>query len=269
MSRLRLLFILCVASAAWAQSEPAPAPAISPQASTDTKPAPADAKLPDSTGVEVIKSQKADYPYEAQEKKIQGQVILKVLINEQGDVESADMMSGDAVFAQSAIKAVMKWKFKPFIKNGIAVKVWTKTPFDFYFSDKVSDVDPKDNAKAMSMQPPKGAAGDQVSSDKSKDDLPRRIRVSSGVSQGLLIHRVAPVYPQEAKTNRIQGIVLMHALIGKDGLIKDLSVISGPKELTQAAVGAVQQWRYKPYLLEGEPIEVDTQVQVNFTLSFR
>jgi protein TonB len=82
----------------------------------------------------------------------------------------------------------------------------------------------------------------------------------------MVVHRVAPVYPPEAKRARIQGTVVLAAVIGKDGRIKGLNVISGPSMLVDAAVGAVQQWRYRPYVLQGEPVEVDTTITVNFNL---
>jgi len=96
---------------------------------------------------------------------------------------------------------------------------------------------------------------------------PQRVRVSSGVSQGLLVRRVNPVYPPLARQARIQGTVILQAQIGKDGSIQNLQLVSGHPMLAPAAIEAVKQWKYKPYLLNGEPVEVDTQVQVNFTLS--
>jgi protein TonB len=96
---------------------------------------------------------------------------------------------------------------------------------------------------------------------------PQRVRVSQGVTQGMVIHKVQPVYPPLARTARVQGTVLLAAVIGKDGTIQNLHVISGHPLLTQAAIDAVKQWRYRPYILNGEPVEVDTQVTVNFTLS--
>lgn len=95
----------------------------------------------------------------------------------------------------------------------------------------------------------------------------QRIRVSSGVTQGLVTHRVEPVYPAIAKTARVQGTVILAAVIGKDGAIQNLHVVSGHPLLQGAAMDAVKQWRYRPYILNGEPVEVDTQVVVNFTLA--
>jgi len=96
---------------------------------------------------------------------------------------------------------------------------------------------------------------------------PTRARVSLGVSQGLLIRKVPPAYPPLARQARIQGVVILQAQISKEGNIQNLQLISGHPMLAPAAIEAVKQRKYKPYLLNGEPVEVDTQVQVNFTLA--
>jgi len=96
---------------------------------------------------------------------------------------------------------------------------------------------------------------------------PQRVRVSQGVSTGLLVRKVNPNYPPLARQARIQGSVLLQAEISKTGDIQNLRLISGHPMLAPAAIEAVKQWKYKPYLLNGEPVEVETQVQVNFTLN--
>jgi protein TonB len=98
---------------------------------------------------------------------------------------------------------------------------------------------------------------------------PAKVRVSSGVAQGLLVHQVKPAYPSIAVQARIQGTVVLQAVIARDGTVKDLRVVSGHPLLVQAALEAVQLWRYKPYLLNNQPVEVDTQINVNFTLGRR
>jgi protein TonB len=100
-----------------------------------------------------------------------------------------------------------------------------------------------------------------------KAATPTRVRVSQGVTQGLRIHMVQPNYPPLARQARIQGTVVLEAVIGKDGSITGLHVISGHPMLTNAALEAVKEWRYKPYFLNGEPVEVVTTINVNFTLS--
>lgn len=96
---------------------------------------------------------------------------------------------------------------------------------------------------------------------------PQRVRVSQGVSQGLLIRKVQPNYPPLARQARIQGNVVLQAEISKDGSIENLRLVSGHPMLAPAAIEAVKQWRYKPYFLNGEPVEVETQVTVIFSLS--
>jgi periplasmic protein TonB len=96
---------------------------------------------------------------------------------------------------------------------------------------------------------------------------PQRVRVSSGVSTGLLVRKVTPTYPPLARQARIQGTVVLRAVISKDGSIEGLTLVSGHPMLVQSALEAVRQWKYRPYLLNGEPVEVDTEVQVNFTLA--
>ncbi len=96
---------------------------------------------------------------------------------------------------------------------------------------------------------------------------PQRVRVSTGVATGLLLKKVQPNYPPLAKSARIQGHVLLTAEISKDGTIQGLKLVSGHPMLAPAAIEAVKQWRYKPYLLNGEPVAVETQVDVIFSLS--
>jgi len=96
----------------------------------------------------------------------------------------------------------------------------------------------------------------------------QRVRISQGVTQGMVLRKTQPAYPQMAKIARVQGAVVLAAIICKDGTIQNLHVVSTASPLlNQAAIDAVKQWRYRPYILNGEPVEVDTTVTVNFTLS--
>jgi periplasmic protein TonB len=95
---------------------------------------------------------------------------------------------------------------------------------------------------------------------------PQLVNISQGVTQGLLIKRVQPVYPAGALSMRIQGSVQLQATISKDGSITNLKVISGQGALGRAAIEAVRQWKYKPYYLDGQPVEIQTQITVNFKL---
>jgi len=92
------------------------------------------------------------------------------------------------------------------------------------------------------------------------------VRVTSELASGLLIRKVVPRYPELARTMRAEGTVSLTATIAKDGTIANLRVVSGPPILQPAALDAVSQWRYRPYLLNGQPVEVETTVNVIFTL---
>ena len=96
---------------------------------------------------------------------------------------------------------------------------------------------------------------------------PQRIRVSQGVSEGLLLHKVTPNYPPLARQARIQGSVILQAVISKTGTIENLHLVQGHPMLAPSAIEAVKQWKYKPYFLNGEPVEVETVITVNFTLA--
>jgi len=96
---------------------------------------------------------------------------------------------------------------------------------------------------------------------------PTSIHASSTLSQAMLIHQVKPPYPPLARAARVSGTVRLAAVIARDGTIQHLQLVSGPPLLVKAALEAVQQWRYKPTLLGGEPVEVITEILVNFNLS--
>jgi protein TonB len=92
------------------------------------------------------------------------------------------------------------------------------------------------------------------------------VRVTSAVEEGLLLHKTIPVYPAIGRAAGVEGTVMLAATISKTGIIENLRVTSGPPMLRQAALDAVQSWRYRPYVLDGQPVEVETTIDVIFTL---
>ena len=100
-----------------------------------------------------------------------------------------------------------------------------------------------------------------------KLEPPKRVRISQGVTQGMRVRYIEPSYPKIALAARITGAVQLHAIIGKDGVIKELEAISGHPMLIQPAMDAVKQWRYRPYLLNGEAVEVETNITVTFQIA--
>lgn len=257
---LALLFVFTALAFTYSRAQ-SPQDQESPKdAGTTASPGPAPAKPAaplapqpgDSTKLEILKSERARYPLQAEEKGIQGQVLLKFHISESGDVESVDVISGHPVLIPAAVDAAKKWKFKPYIRNGKPVKVAVNVPMDFAFIGNVI----RDTRESSPSEP--------ASASSTRSPIART--VASGIMSGRLIYKVAPVYPQEARANHVQGTVIMQASISKEGRITDLVVLSGPRDLRDSAVGAVQQWRYRPYMLNGEPVEVRTQIQVNYQL---
>ena len=93
-----------------------------------------------------------------------------------------------------------------------------------------------------------------------------RVRVSQGVTKGMVVYRIEPTYPPLARQARIQGVVVLTAMIDRDGNIQNLQLVSGHPMLAPAAIDAVKHWRYKPFLLNGQPVEVETTVTVNFRM---
>lgn len=95
----------------------------------------------------------------------------------------------------------------------------------------------------------------------------QRIKVGGAVQSVMIVNKVLPIYPAAAKAAGIQGVVHLSAIIGADGTVHELNVLSGPPELVEAATDAVKQWVYRPTLLNGDPVQVETTIDINFTLN--
>jgi len=114
-------------------------------------------------------------------------------------------------------------------------------------------------ASAMALRMEVGAA--------EKNEAPKPVKVRSEVLAGLAISQKLPVYPAEAKANHVEGAVVLKAIISKEGDVQNLQVASGPEELRAASIEAVKDWKYKPYVLNGDPTEVETTITVNYSLA--
>ena len=90
--------------------------------------------------------------------------------------------------------------------------------------------------------------------------------ISQGVSEGVLEHQVAPIYPRQAFPLRLEGHVVLDATVSENGQLENVKVVSGHALLAQAAIEAVRQWRYRPYLLNGKPVRMQTKITVNFKM---
>ena len=156
-----------------------------------------------------------------------------------------DTVSGDPALAAAAVESVKQWKFQPFTKDGRPVKVSTELGVRFEISDgKCSTV-----------------AGQTIVST----SFDHRVTVSPSEMQGLLCKKVTPVRSGLSAQANVRGDVTMATNIGKDGTVQSLYVLrTASTILNPPAIEAVRHWRYRPYLVSGEPVEVDTIVTVTF-----
>jgi protein TonB len=205
----------------------------------------------DSSSLEPIEAPQPSYPEKALKKNIAGHVLVQILVSESGNVESTQVVKGDAALKDVAENAAKGWKFKPFLKGGIAVPAIAILNFAFG-NDEHNDS--QSSAKVG------------VTIENSRP-MTSKVRVAQGVMQRLQIRKVDPAYPEAARSGHVQGSVVMQVIIDKEGKIKDVNVLSGPPELTDAAVVAVRQWQYKPSFLMGRQVEVETQILINFNLN--
>jgi TonB family protein len=135
--------------------------------------------------------------------------------------------------------------------------------------DTITGLAPTDPALTPPIESQVAKSADTTAPKSADATVPKlgKVHISSGVIQGMLVKKTTPYYPQQAKDLRISGTVVLQAIIGTDGGIHDLHVISSPSPLLAvSALWAVSQWQYKPYLLLGEPVEVETTVNVIYTL---
>jgi TonB family protein len=193
------------------------------------------------------------YPPLARQARIQGTVVLNVIITKTGDIGAVRLVSGHPLLASSAIEAVKQWKYQPYLSNGEPVEVTTNLQINF----------------SLAGNPPSGVVGDTpgVPTDvigKGAGGLPR---ISEAVMRGLRTQKIDPVYPSTALQAGIQGFVLLNVRIDKDGNVAEVTLVGGHPLLVQAAIDAVKQWKYQPFLLNGAPADVETTVRLRFDLS--
>jgi len=172
------------------------------------------------------------------------------------DSEDSDSVKPSAAASASAKKTADKPAPAPLVVKGGTVKGIAKPAAPDTAAPSVIGI-----ATAGTS----GPLPNLVGSDSAKPVL-QRMNVSQGVSQGLLIKKVAPTYPPTALHMRIEGAVQLQATVSKTGDITEVKVLSGDKQLTRAATDAVKQWKYKPYLLNGDPVDIQTQITINFKL---
>ena len=157
--------------------------------------------------------------YQGDAKHIQGTVVLKAVIDKEGNISKLQLISGHPMLAPAAIEAVKQWKYRPYLLNGEPVEVETNVTVNFTLSDNP----PAEGVVGdMPGGIPGGERGGIVSGIMSGAPVPQRVRVPSGVMQALLVKKVPPQYPQDAKDQHIEGVVVLKAVINKEGNVSNL-----------------------------------------------
>lgn len=202
---------------------------------------------PDSKNLTLLKSAPVVYPEAAKNAGTQGSVVVKITANEIEDVESTSVVSGDPMLAAAVSDSLKQWKFQPFIKDGKPVHASISLPFLF----EIADGECTNGVKQATVTTPA--------------DLP--FKVSAKEMQLLMCKEVEPTYSQMAKLARITGSVVMSAIVAKDGTLRNIHVINSASPLlNQSAIDAVHKWRYHPYVVSGQAVEVHTTITITFQL---
>lgn len=195
-----------------------------------------------------------EYRREAREHKIEGDVTVDVVVDQDGNVASTRWVrtaGTSTALADEALAAVNQWKYQPTLVDGKPLPVSSWIMFRFR-------LEPHPNVEVLTK------SQSSTPATKPEEVGPYKLRISPGVASGNLIHKVDPVYPLVARAKHIHGDVVLQVTIGQDGGIIYINPVSGPSELIEASVDAVRQWQYNPYYLNGKPVEVETTLTIKF-----
>jgi TonB family protein len=253
-----MCIVVCLVGVGWpcvrGQEPPSEAAAAKPQAEAGITPR------------HLIKRVDPVYPDDAKRDKVWGTVTMRATIEKDGSVTGVTVLSGNERLTQAAVDAVSQWKYDPYRANGEAIDMDTTLSVSFVLGAKdMNLVGAQANLPdepSVVYPPSESVAPDEPAGTKPLGP----VRVSGSVMAGMIVSKVDPTYPNSALAE-VQGAVVLHAVIGKTGEITTLQVVSGPEVLRGAALDAVKQWKYRPYELKGEAVEVDTTITVMFMLN--
>jgi TonB family protein len=204
------------------------------------------------------------YPSLAKQARIQGTVRFNAIVGKDGSIKNLTLVSGHPLLVQPAQEAARQWRYQPTLLNGEPAEVQTQIDLNFTLADGGQGAGV---GGGVPGGVPGGVVGGVIGPVQIMDpNRPKRITVGGQVQESQIVNKVQPIYPPLAKQARIQGTVRFNVVIGPEGNVLSSNVISGHPLLVEAASDAVRQWRYRPTLLNGQPVEVATIVDVNFTL---
>jgi TonB family protein len=201
------------------------------------------------------------YPLIAKAAHVSGTVVLQATISKTGYVENLRVVSGPAMLQQAALDAVKNWRYRPYLLNNEPVEVETTVNVIFTLGDSgaVGSASGNDSTPGVAS----GTDSCHPNPD-AKEPPPKRVTISSGVAAGLLIRKTPPISPPFSLVAHQIETVVLKIIISKTGEVESRRVVSGPATRRQAALDAVKDWHYKPYLINCKPVEVETTVTIAF-----
>lgn len=206
----------------------------------------------------LIKMVKPVYPGIAITDQSDGDVVMSITVATDGSVRNVQVVHGLPQLIRAAVHAVSQWQYEPYRVNGVATEV--KTTATVHFKITPNPIGVADSA-AM-------AVGVTTGTPSAKPVLPPPpagvLRISGRVMANMVDKKVNPVYPPDSVALDARGTVVMLATIKKTGEVSDVQVVSGPERFRDAATTAVMQWRYHPYEVDGEAVDVQTTVALDF-----
>ncbi len=190
------------------------------------------------------------FPREAINARVNGAVVCRVVVGKDGKVREATVISGPEMLRKNYLEAIRQWEYRPYLLNGQPVEVITQVTLTIQMGA------PSANGEVLpstigTAQPPSATP-----------PPPGRVRVSSGLMYGRKISGADVNLPPDAAME--SGSVVLRIIVSKTGEVQEITRLIGPPQRTKAVTAAVATWKYKPYLINGEPIEVETQVIINW-----
>jgi TonB family protein len=201
------------------------------------------------------------YPPLAKQAQIQGTVRLQAVVAPDGSIKDLQVISGHPLLIPPSEEAVRQWRYEPTLLNGNPVEVVTQIDINYTLSETKEGI-----PVILGGQQPAAPPLDFLIPNPTFQTQPapgvQRLRVSGNVQQQKLEHTAPAVWPPPAQQAQVKGVARFNALIGTDGMVKEIQIVSGHPLLIPAAREALEQYRYQPTLLNGQPVEVVAQVNI-------
>ncbi|HEY8671297.1 MAG TPA: energy transducer TonB [Terriglobales bacterium] len=190
-----------------------------------------------------------EYPKLALENRIQGSVVLRITASKEGTVKDVGVVSGDPVLAKAAVKAVHEWKFVPYFRDDKPTEAQTRVTIDFKITDAGQ---PKISAKYVVPKAP---------------PFEEDVKIKDGVTPPKLLYQVSASYTKSAQADKVQGTVVISAIIGSDGVPRNISVARSLRsDLDSQALAAVSYYRFAAATRNGKRVPVMANIEVTFHL---